>query len=139
MPEEKPYFEPSLLKILVVCGHKSLGRAITIMLQAVGYGTIEVVEPIGICERARNLKPDAILFTSDYLTSSVQEKLAMGCSCRKKQDCDNAQLMMLLKNPNQDNVLTSKEMGFNNIIFADASIEKMYQNLERAHQHFYGK
>lgn len=135
---EKSRFDPSRLKVLTVSNHRALGRAIEIMLKAVGYGTVVVVEPKDVCARAGELKPDAILFTSDFLASPIQEKLEVGCPCKKKDICQKAQLMMLLKKPNEETVLTSKEMGFNNIIFADASIDKMYRALERAYLQFHG-
>lgn len=134
---EKSRFDPSRLKVLAVSHHRALGRAIEIMLKAVGYGTVVIAEPKDVCARAGEIKPDSILFTSDYLASPIQEKLEIGCPCKKKDVCQKAQIMMLLKKPNEDTVVTSKEMGFNNIIFADASIDKMFRALERAYLQFH--
>lgn len=126
---------PSEQKVLGVSSHPSLGRAMEIMLKAVGFGTVEIISPMDTCKRATEMKPDFIMFTPEYLKSPIQEKIKIGCPCSPKTFCDKAQLVMLMKTPNGDNVSSSKEMGFDTIVFANASLDKMHAALERAYLH----
>lgn len=128
-------FVPSALKILGASSHPSLGRAMEIMLRAVSFGEVDIVLPVDVCKQATEMKPDFVLFTPEYLTCTIQEKLEIGCPCKEKKWCKNALILMLLKEPNVESVFTSKDMGFDSIIFADASVEKMYLILERAYLH----
>ncbi|MCW9038881.1 MAG: hypothetical protein OQJ76_00145 [Rhodospirillales bacterium] len=128
-------FEPSSQKVLAVSNHQALGRALEIMLKAVGFGTIEIVAPVDVCERVGKMKkkPDFILFTQDYLMSPMQEKLAAGCPCTGKNTCEKALIVMLLRQQQSESVITSKEMGFDDIVFADASLQKMYGIIEKVY------
>ena len=132
---EKLEFLPSDLKMLGVSSHQAMGRAVEIMLRAVGFGAVEIAMPMEACTRAAAMNPDFILFTPEYLLSPIQEKIEIGCPCSPKKFCGNAQVVMLLKKPNADSVFSSKEMGFDSIVFADASVNKMYVTLERAYLH----
>ena len=103
-----------------------------IMLKAVGFGSVGITSPADTCALAAETNPDFILFTPEYLTSPMQEKIDIGCPCSEKKHCGKAQVAILLKTPNADSVFSSKEMGFDSIVFADASVDKMYVTLERA-------
>lgn len=130
-------FSPSKLKALGLTNHAALGRAMHIMLKAVGFGTVEIVKPVDACKRAKTLKPDFILFTPEYLTCSINEKKDIGCPCKEKKGCDNALVVVLLKKHTVDNVLMSKDMGFDGIIFADATVDKIHESLEKVYLHYH--
>ena len=66
----KQKFVPAELKVLGVCSHSALGRAIEIMLKAIGFGTVEMVTPLEAEKKAQKLDPHLILFTEDYLVST---------------------------------------------------------------------
>ncbi len=132
---KKSEFSPSEQKVLGVTGHKSLGRAMEIMLKAIGFGTVEIIPPKDVCIRGTELKPDFIVFTPEFLKSPVLEKIAVGCPCNAKALCNKAQVVMLLKTPDGDSVFSSQEMGFDSIVFANASLEKLFASFERAYLH----
>ena len=132
---KKSGFVPAEQAVLGVSSHPALGRAMEIMLKAVGFGTVEILPPAEICKRAAEIKPDFILFTPEYLKSPIQEKLEIGCPCSAKTFCSKAQVVMLLKTPDGASVSSSQEMGFDSIVFANASLEKMHAALERAYLH----
>lgn len=128
-------FIPSELKILAVSSVPALGRAMEIMLRAVGFGEVKVSDPINTCKTAEKMNPDFILFTPEYLSSPVEEKLAIGCPCKERKECKKALIIMLLRKQNSDVVMTSKDMGFDSIVFADASVQKMHVLFERVYLH----
>jgi PleD family two-component response regulator len=128
-------FQPSKYKVLGVSSQQALGRAMEIMLKAIGFGTVEIILPKDVCKQATEMNPDFILFTPEYLKSTIQEKIEAGCPCNARSFCKKAQVVMLLKTPNGNSVLSSTEMGFDTIVFANSSINKMYETLERAYLH----
>lgn len=128
-------FIPSELSILGVSSLPALGRAMEIMLRAVGFGEVKISDPINTCKIAETMKPDFILFTPEFLSSPVEEKLAIGCPCTAKIKCKKALIIMMLRKQSSEAVMMSKDMGFDSIVFADASVEKMYVLLERVYLH----
>lgn len=128
-------FIPSGFKVLGVSSHVAMGRAMEIMLKAVGFGTVKIILPKDVCAQATEINPDFIMFTPEYLKSTMQEKVALGCPCKTRSFCQGAQIVMLLKAPEGESVLSSKEMGFDTIVFANSSLDKMYDAFERAYLH----
>ena len=81
---------------------------------------------------------DLIDYFADQAGRFNRVRGATGCDQLKagiEKFCGNAQVVMLLKKPNADSVFSSKEIGFDSIVFADASVNKMYVTLERAYLH----
>lgn len=131
----KAEFIPAEFKVLGVSSHQALGRAMEIMLKAVGFGSVEIIPPKDVCKRATEINPDFILFSPEYLKTTMQEKVAIGCPCNARSFCQKAQVVMLLKTPDGNSVLSSKEMGFDTIVFANSSLTKMFETFERAYLH----
>lgn len=125
----KQKFVPAELKVLGVCSHSALGRAIEIMLKAIGFGTVEMVTPLEAEKKAQKLDPHLILFTEDYLVSTDGKHL--------QNWCDGVQTVILLKQQNAQNVLRSKEMGFDSIVFGDTSLDKMYVAISRVYRRYH--
>jgi len=126
-------FIPADLKIIGVSNQGPVGLALEIMFKAVGFGTVKIVTPEDVCKQAAKMNPDFIMFTPEYLESPVQEKLDIGCPCKEKKWCGKAQVVMLLRKQEIESVFSSKEMGFDHIVFADASLPNMYLAMERAY------
>jgi hypothetical protein len=91
---------------------------------------VEICPTKDICARASALKPTFILFSPEYLTMPVAERLACSCPCKKKDKCDKSMTVIFLRKKTVDSVLMSKEMGFDGIIFADQSMERLRDALE---------
>lgn len=123
-------FDPAKLTVLASTDHPALGRATQIMLMALGFAKVEICPTKDICARASALKPTFILFSPEYLTMPVAERLACSCPCKKKDKCDKSMTVIFLRKKTVDSVLMSKEMGFDGIIFADQSMERLRDALE---------
>jgi hypothetical protein len=123
-------FDPAKLTVLASTDHPALGRATQIMLMALGFAKVEICPTKDICARASALKPTFILFSPEYLTMPVAERLACSCPCKKKDKCDKSMTVIFLRKKTVDSVLMSKEMGFDGIIFADQSMERLHDALE---------
>jgi|GEM_PF-3587073 len=116
--------------VLAAISNPALGRATEIMLHAIGFQTVVIAKPEDVCERSEEINPTFIIFTPDYLTSSIQEKMAIGCPCAKKIECKNALTVIFLRKKTMDNIVMSKQMGFDGIIFADQSMERLRDSLK---------
>lgn len=127
-------YDPSELKILGLTSHAPLGKALKIMLRAIGFGQVEISDPADVCKRAKEMRPTFILFTPEYLASSVQEKMKTGCPCKDRTNCDRALTCVFMKTKTVDSAIQSKKMGFDGIIFADESLEGIQRSLERIYQ-----
>jgi len=123
-------FDPAKLTVLASTDHPALGRATQIMLMALGFAKVEICPTKDICARASALQPTFILFSPEYLTMPVAERIACCCPCRKKDQCDRSMTVIFLRKKTVDSVLMSKEMGFDGIIFADQSMERLHDALE---------
>lgn len=123
-------FIPAKLSVLTATNTPALGQATRIMLQAMGFTKVVISPFKDICSHATKLKPTFILFSPEYLTMPVQERLTCGCPCASKNKCDGALNVIFLKKKTIDSVLVSQEMGFDGIMFADQSMERLYEALE---------
>ena len=125
----KNTFNPRELKALGVSDHPMLGRAIEIMLKAVGFKVVEVSTLADADKKVNKLDPHIILFTEDYLKNEDKEHLENWCGDR--------QTVILLKQQNAENVFQSQEWGFDSIVFADTSLEKMHGILEKVYLRYH--
>ena len=116
--------------VLAAITNPALGRATEIMLRAIGFETVEIVDPKDVCARSAQVQPTFIIFTPDYLTSSIHEKMEIGCPCSKKIECNKALTVIFLRTKTMENVVMSKQMGFDGIIFADQSMERLREALK---------
>jgi len=123
-------FDPTKLTVLASTDNPALGRATQIMLMAMGFAKVEISPTKDICARASILKPTFILFSPEYLTMPVEERLACCCPCKKKDKCDKSMTVIFLRKKTVDSVLMSKDMGFDGIIFADQSMDRLHDALE---------
>jgi len=124
-------FEPKLLSVLGLTEHKMLGQAMKVMLKALGFGLVEITQMDDVCVHGGAIKPTFVLFAPEYLDASDAFKAEADCPCDKRQNCNQTLTVVFLKKRTFDNVLKSKEMGFDGIIFADEPLEKIYQSLHR--------
>ncbi|MBL4614942.1 MAG: hypothetical protein JKY27_08730 [Magnetovibrio sp.] len=129
-----PKFDPSKLSVLASVGNPALGRATGIMLSALGFANIKISPAENICMNAEQLKPTFILFTPEYLTMPVAERIKCGCPCKKKDKCNKSLIVIFLRKKSVDSVLMSKEMGFDGIVFADQSIDRLYEALQTVYE-----
>lgn len=127
-------FDPSTLTVLALANNPALGRATEIMLLAMGFGKVVLTSAEEVCSKADQCKPAFILFTPEYLTMPIAERLKCGCPCKIKIKCDRALSVIFLRKKSVDSVLMSKEMGFDGIIFADQSIDRLYDALKTVYE-----
>ena len=123
-------FNPAKLSVLTATNTPALGKATQIMLTAMGFSKVEVTPFNDLCAHGTVLLPTFIIFSPEYLTMPVQERITCGCPCAKKMDCKQALNVIFLKTKTIDSVLVSQEMGFDGIIFADQPMERLYEALE---------
>lgn len=123
-------FDPAKLSVLASTGNPALGRATQIMLMAMGFKHVDISPPKDICERASVMKPTFILFSPEYLTMPIEERLACCCPCSKKDKCNKSLTVIFLRKKSVDSILMSKEMGFDGIIFADQSMDRLHDALK---------
>ena len=125
-------FVPSTFEIVLASSNKAVGRAMELMLRAIGFKDIESVAPTEACKTVQTMekKPDFVLFTQDYLLSPEEEKQAAGFPCSETKWRKDALLVMMLREKDFESVMMSQEMGFDYIVFADTSIDQMRKILE---------
>ena len=123
-------FNPTKLSVLTATNTPALGKATQIMLTAMGFSEVEVTSFKDLFVQGSELKPTFIIFSPEYLSMPVQERITCGCPCAQKMDCKQALNVIFLKTKTIDSVLVSQEMGFDGIIFADQPMERLYEALE---------
>jgi len=123
-------FNPAKLSVLAATNTPALGQATRIMLLAMGFTKVEITPIKDICARAAELKPTFILFSPEYLTMPMQERLTCGCPCPKKDKCGKSLNVIFLKKKTIDSVLKAKDMGFDGIMFANQPMDRLYEALE---------
>ncbi|MCW8914282.1 MAG: hypothetical protein OQK24_00350 [Magnetovibrio sp.] len=127
-------FDPADHKVIATTSTPALGQAMKIMLMAMGFGGVEIVQPEDICKRAEELKPTFILYTPEYLTMPMAEIVKIGCPCSQKKECRNALTVIFLKKKTFESIQASKQIGFDGIIFADQSMDRLLTALETVYQ-----
>ena len=127
-------FDPPSLSVLALASNPALGRATQIMLSAMGFGRVEVCSAEEVCARADTFKPTFILFTPEYLSMPVAERMKCGCPCKPKIQCNRSLSVIFLKKKTVESILMSKDMGFNGIIFADQSMDRLYEALQTVYE-----
>lgn len=123
-------FNPAKLSVLAATNTPALGKATQIMLLAMGFTKVEITPIKDVCARADALKPTFILFSPEYLSMPMEERLTCGCPCPKKDKCGKALNVIFLKKKKIDSVLMSNDMGFDGIMFADQSMDRLFEALK---------
>jgi hypothetical protein len=127
-------FEPAKLSVLALASNPALGRATQIMLLAMGFNKVDIATPETVCKSATAAKPTFILFTPEFLTMPMEVRIACGCPCKPKDKCGKSLTVIFLRKKTVDSILMSKEMGFDGIIFADQSMERLHDALKTVYQ-----
>lgn len=127
-------FDPPALTVLALANNPALGKATQIMLLAMGFGKVVICCAEEVCATADQVKPTFILFTPEYLSMPIAERLKCGCPCNIKIKCDRALSVIFLRKKSVDSILMSKEMGFDGIIFADQSIDRLHDALKTVYE-----
>jgi len=130
-------FDPKLLTVVGLTEHDMLGKAMNIMLKALGFGMVQISPLKDVCVFGGGLKPAFVLFAPEYLSLTQEERLNCLCPCDKRQNCNYTLAVVFLKQRSFENVLKSKEMGFDGIIFADEPLAKIYASLKRIFEQKY--
>ncbi len=127
-------FDPADHKVIATTGTPALGKAMKIMLKAMGFAAVETLRPEDICTRAEEINPSFILYTPEYLSMPMKDMVKVGCPCAEKKECKNALTVIFLKTKTFDTLQASKQIGFDGIVFADQSMDRLLTALETVYE-----
>ena len=129
-----PTYEPEKISIVAATNNPALGRATEIMFKSMGFARVEITTTDKLCQRASEVHPTFIIFTPEYLSMPVEDMITCGCPCKSKAGCISSLTIIFLRKKTTDRILMSKQMGFDGIIFADQSMERLHEALQTVYE-----
>ncbi|OEJ68587.1 hypothetical protein [Magnetovibrio blakemorei] len=127
-------YEPEKFSIVAVCNSPALSRATEIMFKALGFAKVDVVTTNELSHQAPQLNPTFIIFSPEYLTLPVEEMIACGYPSKSKIGGAKSLTVIFLRQKKAETVIQSKEMGFDGIIFADDTMERLHAGLRTVYE-----